>query len=232
VDGGRDQVTAADPRWNPWANDRNTLALYRRRCRGEAEEMTCAAQAAEILQPLVRARETLLDAGCGGGYYLHSFRSRGIEIDYHGLDYTAVMIELAREEMPSRTGISPDRFVLGAIEDVDTSYDTVLCFNVLTNSPHYALPLERLLHAARKRILIRESLGDALISRYTPDPYLDEGKRHLRVYHNTYPIEEVTTFMRDHGFRVTRIPDRRSNDGTEMVVDIPHQWRILLGERS
>jgi SAM-dependent methyltransferase len=211
---------------NPWANDRNTLALYRRRCLGDAEEMTCAAQAAEILAERVKPGETLLDAGCGGGYYLHSLR--GLAVDYHGLDYTPEMIELARAEM----GQPPETFELGAIEDLETQYDTVLCFNVLTNSPHYALPLERLLMSAKRRILIREAMGDELIVRYTPDPYLDEGKRDIRVYHNQYPIAEVTAFMRDHGFTVTRIPDRRSNDSTEMVVDIPHQWRILLGERT
>jgi SAM-dependent methyltransferase len=219
-------------RWNPWANDRNTYELYRRRCRGEAEEMTCAAQAAEILSGLVRPGESLLDAGCGGGYYLHSLRKRGVEVEYHGLDYTPEMIELARSEMCPRTGLAPERYQAGAIEDLETAYDTVLCFNVLTNSPHYALPLERMLEAARKRVLLRESLGDALVVRYTPDPYLDEGKRHIRVYHNTYPIEEVIGFMREHGFTVTRIPDRRSNDGVEMVVDIPHTWRILLAERT
>lgn len=214
-------------RWNPWANDRNTYELYRRRCRGEAEEMTCAAQAAEILAPLVRTGESLLDAGCGGGYYWHSLRKRGIEVDYQGLDYTPEMIELARSEMGA-----PERFEVGTIEELDRTYDTVLCFNVLTNSPHYALPLERLLQAARKRVLLRESMADELVVRYTPDPYLDEGARHIRVYHNTYPIAEVTAFMREHGFTVTRIADRRSNDGVEMVVDIPHHWRILLAERA
>ncbi|HEY4181744.1 MAG TPA: class I SAM-dependent methyltransferase [Kofleriaceae bacterium] len=215
-------------RWNPWSNDRNTFELYRRRCRDQAEEMTCAAQAAEILAPLVERGETLLDAGCGGGYYWHSLRKRNVDVAYHGLDYTPEMIELARAEM----GLSPDRFTVGAIEDLEQTYDTVLCFNVLTNSPHYAAPLERLLQSAQKRVLLRESLGDMLTTRYTPDPYLDEGARHIRVYHNTYPMQEVTAFMQEHGFTVTRIPDRRSNDGVEMVVDIPHQWRILLAERT
>lgn len=214
-------------RWNPWANDRNTYELYRRRCRGEADEMTCAAQAAEILAPLVRPGETLLDAGCGGGYYWHSFRKRGIEVDYRGLDYTPEMIELARTEMGA-----PERYEVGAIEELDQPYDTILCFNVLTNSPHYALPLERMLQMARKRVLLRESMAGELVVRYTPDQYLDEGARHIRVYHNTYPIDEVTSFMREHGFSVSRIPDRRSNDGVEMVVDIPHHWRILLAERA
>jgi SAM-dependent methyltransferase len=222
---------AADPRWNPWANDRNTLALYRRRCRGEAEEMTCAAQAAELIAERAGSGETLLDAGCGGGYYLHSLRARGVDVAYHGLDYTPEMIELAREEMCPRTDLAPDRFTLGAIEDVAERFDTVLCFNVLTNSPHYALPLERLLVAAKRRLVLRESMAESLVVRYTPDPYLDEGKRHLRVYHNTYPIAEVVAFIEEHGFAVTHVRDRRSNDGVEMVVDIPHHWRILVAER-
>lgn len=216
---------------NPWANDRATLELYRRRCRREADEMTCAAQAADILGSRVSAGESLLDAGCGGGYYLWSFRDRGVEVDYHGLDYTAEMIELAREELAPRGGLEPERFRLGAIEGLDECFDNVLCFNVLTNSPHYALPLERLLKSARRRILLRESLGESLTVRYTPDPYLDEGKRDIRVYHNTYPIDEVTALIEEHGFVVTRVRDRRTGDGTEMVVDIPHEWRILLAER-
>jgi len=225
---------AANPLSNPWANDRGTLDLYRRRCRREAEEMTCATQAAEILAERVEPGDSLLDAGCGGGYYWWSFADRGVELDYHGLDYTPEMIALARSELAPRAGLEPERFELGAIEDLDgeATYDNVLCFNVLTNSPHYALPLERLLASARKRILIRESMHDGLEVRYTADPYLDEGKRHIRVYHNTYPLEEVAQLMRDHGFEVTQIRDERTGDGVEMVVDLEHRWRILLGEHT
>src|SRR4051812_19645498 len=206
-------VGAANALWNPWANDRNTLELYRRRCRREAEEMTCAAQAAEILREHVEAGESLLDAGCGGGYYLWSLLDRGVDVEYHGLDFTPEMVELAREEVAPRAGLDPERFRLGAIEALDERYDTVLCFNVLTNSPHYGLPLERLLRSARRRVLLRESMDDALVVRFTPDPYLDEGARHIRVYHNTYPIGEVRALMEEEGFRVTQIRDERSGDG-------------------
>ena len=193
--------------------------------------MTCAAQAAEILAARIRERETLLDAGCGGGYYYWSLADRGVAVDYHGLDYTPEVLELAWNELSPKAGLDPERFELGWIEQIVATFDTILCFNVLTNSPHYALPLERILRSARKRVLLRESLGDDLVIRYTPDPYLDEDKRHIRVYHNTYPIAEVSAFCEALGFSVTRIPDRRSNDGVEMVVDIPHHWRILLLER-
>ena len=221
----------ANPIWNPWENDKRTFDLYRSRCRREAEEMTCAAQAAAILAGLVTPGETLLDAGCAGGYYYWSFQHRHVPVEYYGLDYTPLLIDLAKTELCPRAGLPPERFMVGAIEDLDQSYDNILCFNVLTNSPHYAAGLERLLLCARKRVLLRESMGEELIVRYTPDPYLDEGKRHIKVYHNTYPMTEVTSFMEGYGFKVTRIKDERTQDGTEMVVDIPHQWRILLAER-
>jgi SAM-dependent methyltransferase len=224
--------TVANPLWNPWANDRKTLALYRRRCREESEEMTCAAQAAEILAEHIRSSESLLDAGCGGGYYYHSFRRRNLPVEYEGLDYTPEMIDLARAEVCPRTGLPPERYQLCAIEDLDREFDNVICFNVLTNSAHYALPLDRLLRCTRKRLLLRESLSVEHIVRYTPDLYLDEGKQDICVYHNTYSIEEVSEFIAERGFKVTRIRDRRSGDGIEMVVDIPHFWRILLAERA
>ena len=65
-------MTVANRAWNPWANDRKLLELYRLRCRREAVEMTCAAQAARILAERIREPESLLDAGCGGGYYYWS----------------------------------------------------------------------------------------------------------------------------------------------------------------
>jgi 2-polyprenyl-3-methyl-5-hydroxy-6-metoxy-1,4-benzoquinol methylase len=224
-------VDVANPLWNPWISDRRTFELYRRRCRREAAEMTCAAQAAEILAGRVTPGETLLDAGCAGGYYFWSFRDRGVPVEYHGLDYTPELIEMARTELAPRAGLAPERFWVGAIENLDREFDNVICFNVLTNSPHYARPLERLLACARKRVVMRESMADSLIVRYTPDPYLDEDKRHIRVYHNTYPLDEVAGFMKEAGFAVTSVVDRRTGDGVEMVVDIPHWWRILVAER-
>ena len=88
--------------------------------------MTCAAQAAEVLAPLIKPGETLLDAGCGGGYYLWSLRDRGIDVAYYGLDFTPEMVVLSREELAPAAGIDPERFTLGAIEGLEEAYDTVL----------------------------------------------------------------------------------------------------------
>ncbi len=219
------------PSLNPWANDQQLLALYRRRCRQEAEEMTCAAQAADIIGERATVGESLLDAGCGSGYYYYSFLKR-TDVEYHGLDYTPEMIDLAHNELCPRTGLPTGRLVYGSIESLDREFDNIVCFNVLTNSPHYALPLGRLLECTKRRLLLRESLGQESMVRYTPDPYLDEGKRHIRVYHNTYRLAEVVEFIKMYGFSVSQIVDRRTKDAVEMVVDIPHSWRILLAERD
>lgn len=225
------QSRSANPLWNPWANDARLLDLYRQRCRQEAEEMTCAKQAAEILAPLISPSDTLLDAGCGGGYYSWSFQKRGVSCEYHGLDYTPCMIDLARSETAVLGRLPPERFQLGFIEDLDRSFDHIVCFNVLTNNPHYALPLERLAACARKTLLLRENLGAELVVRYSADTFLDEGKRHIRVYHNTYPLNEVSSFLEENGFEVTQIRDERTGDKSELVCGIPHTWRILRATR-
>lgn len=215
---------------NPWANDRRLLELYRRRCRREAEEMTCAAQAAELIAERARPGDTLLDAGCGGGYYSWSFRERSPGLEYHGLDSTPAMIDLAREEM-GRAGIPAGRFQLGGIERLAKAFDHAVCFHVLTTSPHYAYLLDRLLACTRKRLVLRESLAAEAATAYRPDPYLDEDKRHIQVYHNTYALGEVKAFIEARGFEVRAVPDRRSGDGMELVCDVPHWWKILVADR-
>ncbi len=222
----------ANPIWNPWCNDRNLQKLYYDRCIQNEVEMTCAEQAIEILTPLISPGERVMDAGSGPGYYYWSFKNRGIDVEYHGIDNTPEMVEMAHEVMCPASGLPKDRIRLMSIEDLDEMYDTVMCINVLPNEPHYARPLERLMHCTRKNLLIRASFGDEFVMDYRQDTYLDEGKKHIRVYHNTYPMEEVKQFIRDHGFDVQQITDKRTNDGMEVVCDVEHHWRILLATRK
>ncbi|MBM3459072.1 MAG: methyltransferase, partial [Armatimonadetes bacterium] len=135
-------------RYSIWEHSATVRDLYERRCRLEAEEMDCAAQAAELLQPRVLPGDTLLDVGCGSGYFYHSLRSRGIPAEYSGIDSAPTLVEIGRRVLPEY-GLPPERLQVLRIEDLHAEVDHVLCMNVLSNLDNYHRPLERLLQAAR-----------------------------------------------------------------------------------
>ena len=217
-------------RYNIWEHSANVRELYAQRVWGEAEEMTCARQCAEIVAERAEPGMSLLDAGCGSGYYYLSFRERGIDTEYYGIDYSPSLIEIGRRHLPA-AGLPPGRLQTAAIEDLDTEYDIVVCFNVLAWVPHYHQALERLCAAARRHLLIRTPLDRETLIRYEEDGYLEEGYNHLKAYWNIYAIDEFVRFMEDYGFRVRQVPDERTGDGVEMVVGKPFPWKILVGER-
>ncbi len=97
--------TDAWRRHNIWEHSATVRDLYRRRARDEAEEMTCAAQAAEILADLAAEGDTLVDVGCGSGYFFHSLRRRGLRLGYRGFDATACLVEVGREQAPVLAGV-------------------------------------------------------------------------------------------------------------------------------
>lgn len=217
-------------RRNIWEHSSQVRELYARRCRLEAEEMTCHAQAARLLRPMVAAGDTLLDAGCGSGYFYHSLRRHGLSVDYYGIDATECLIEIGRAAMPAH-GLPATRLRTMRIEDLDGQVDHVVCVNVLSNLDNYHRPLERLLQVAAKSVVIRESLHEHASYAYVKDRFLDDGVD-LRVHVNSYPIAEVSAFMASHGFMVSQVIDERTGDVPEMVIGYPHYWKFLVGSRT
>jgi len=213
-----------------WEHSETVAKLYRARARDEAEEMTCAAQAAELLQPLAAAGDSLLDAGCGSGYFFHSLRRRGIEVSYWGIDASPRLVEIGRNELP-RFGLPTERLQAMRIEDFRGEADHVLCMNVLSNIDNYHRPLEQLLKAARKTLLLRESATEGSRYAWVRDEYLDPGVN-LNVHVNAYDTAELMAFIERYGFAVQRIADRRSADAAEMVIGHPHWWTFFLAVRE
>jgi SAM-dependent methyltransferase len=214
--------------YNIWEHSAIVRKLYAERCRDEVEEMTCARQCAQIIAPLLETGSTVLDAGCGSGYYWHSLRAQGIDCNYYGIDYSPSLIEIGRRYM---TALPSARLQAAAIEDIDTRYDAVICFNVLPWIPHFHQALERLCSASERYLLIRTALAPEERILYEEDNYLEEGYNHLKAYWNIYARVEFEHFLQEQGFRVRYIRDERTDDGTEMVVGKPFPWRIILGER-
>lgn len=216
-------------RYSIWEHSTRVKELYARRCRLEEEEMTCAAQAAELLTPYVTPGDTLLDVGCGSGYFFHSLQKRRIPVEYFGIDAALPLIEIGRKYLPAY-GLAPDRLQVMRIEDLDGSTDHVLCMNVLSNIDNYHRPLERMLRCARKTVILRESCKESAEYAYVRDKYLDEGQE-LKVYVNAYCTRDVMEFIESYGFRVRYVEDRHTRGQVEMVIDHPHYWKFFVAER-
>lgn len=214
--------------YNIWEHSSIVRELYARRCRMEAEEMTCAAQAAELLAPQITAGDTLLDAGCGSGYFFHSLRTRQIPAMYYGIDSAPSLIEIGRSILP-QYGLPAERLQVARLEDLAGEVDHVVCMNVLSNLDNYHRPLERLLQMARKTVILRESCKDQGEYHYVEDKYLD---RPLKVYVNSYPTAEIMAFIESYGYQVQQIEDRRTQGQAEMVIDYPHYWTFFLAQRK
>lgn len=213
-----------------WEHSAIVADLYARRARQQAEEMTCAAQAAELLKPLVTSGDTLLDVGCGSGYFFHSLRARGIEADYTGIDAAPSLIKIGREIMPE-FGLPEEKLRVMRIEDLSGSVDHVVCMNVLANVDDYRRPLERLLKVARKSVILRESVieGPGFTS-YVKDHYLDP-EVDLKVYVNAYPLSGWLAFIDSHDFDARVIMDERTRGEPELVIDHPHHWKFFVATR-
>lgn len=216
-------------KYSIWEHSATVRDLYARRCRMQAEEMTCHAQAVELLTPHLKPGDSLLDAGCGSGYLFHSLRSRGLKINYVGIDASPSLIGIGREILPAY-GLDRECLQVMRIDELDGEVDHCVCINVLSNIDNYHRPLERLLRISRRCVVLRESLRAEGNYSYVTDHYLDQGID-LKVHVNTYPLREVEAFVRSYGFSVEVVADKRAGDGPEIVIDHPHYWKFLVCTR-
>ena len=216
-------------RFNTWEHSATVRDLYTRRCRREVAPMVSHLQAARLLAPHVAAGDSLLDAGCGSGYFVHALRDQQVPAEYYGCDAAPPLIAIGREVLPGH-GLPVERLLDLRIEDLNATVDHVVCINVLSNLDNYHRPLERLLLSARKTVLIRESIAERASYSYVDDRYLDPGVS-LKVYVNTYARADVQAFVESYGFQVTFEIDDYTKGEPQMVIGHPHRWTFLKATR-
>jgi SAM-dependent methyltransferase len=212
-----------------WEHTAEVETLYARRCRGEEPEMDAHAQAAELLAARAKPGDTVLDVGCGSGYFWRSLQSRGLEVDYYGLDAAPTLLAIGRDILGAQ-GLPKGRLLVGRIEDLTGSVDHVVCINVISNIDNFHRPLERMLAVARRSVIMRESIGEGAEYKYVHDRYLDPDVK-LWVHVNRYDADDIRQFCEERGFDVALATDRRSGGQPELVIDYPHHWKFLVADR-
>jgi SAM-dependent methyltransferase len=210
-----------------WEHSQSLRELYARRCRREEEEMTAHRQTVGLLRPYLAPRDVLLDVGCGSGYFFHSLRDLGVE--YFGIDAAPSLLAIGRRYLGDY-GLAPDRLIDMRIEDLTASVDHIVCINVLSNIDNFHRPLERLLLATGKTLILRESIADSAQYSYVEDRFLDPGVS-LKVHVNTYSRTEIADFARSYGFDVTFHVDEHSGGRPQDVIGYPHWWTFARAVR-
>ncbi|MDR1870372.1 MAG: class I SAM-dependent methyltransferase [Deltaproteobacteria bacterium] len=221
------------PELNIWERSKGLLKLITARGLAKAPEMDSAAQGAELLAPFVKGHNLkLLDVGCAGGHFYHSLVRRGLKVDYYGLDSSPKAVRRARFAF-KKLGLDPKRIIAGAVEDLyGFQFDLAAVINVLTFRPDFREPLDRLVDAGVKALVVRDNFGPETVIRWEIDGYLDEGYNHLKGYWNRWSLSEVQDFLASRGFQSALYEDQRTRGQMELVVDKPYYWSWLTAWRQ
>lgn len=140
-----------------WEKHNNYEKLMRARAEGKAEEMEAAKSLKESLD--YKEGMTVLDVGCGTGYYYRTLSQLDKNIDYTGTDITEGYLETARKNFPEAKFIKGD---LMSLPFDDNSFDTVICVNVLQHLKHTEVKdaIKELIRVSRGNVVLRVPIGD------------------------------------------------------------------------
>lgn len=175
------------------------------RAAGLEPEMDAAAQARDLLSPIVRPGMTVLDVGSAGGHLARSLDELGVE--YHGIDPFRRAVEIGRA-----VGHLPEgRLRSLALEELppDERYDAVVSLSTLLYFADFREPLALMARAAARALVVRSCFAGEAEARYEPDVLLAPGYRHLRAYFNVFARDDVEHFLDGEGFDVEWVEDRR-----------------------
>jgi hypothetical protein len=222
-----------DPKLNIWEHSNSLKELCLKRARNIVEEMDSAAQAAQIIYSLNLSPHTpILDGGCGAGHFIHSLIKRGLDLDYHGLDYSPSYIEIGKMAF-SELSFDPERLFLESLDDLyGHDFNVALIINVMSFNPDFRRILGRLVENGAETIIVRDNFGEKTVIRWDIDGFLDEGFNHLKAYWNLWGRNEVETFLNDLGYRVSFLEDKRTKGEVELVVGKPYTWEFLLAQKG
>ncbi|MEO5921636.1 MAG: class I SAM-dependent methyltransferase [Pseudolysinimonas sp.] len=105
----------------------------------------------EALETAGAENDSLLEVGCGGGYFSELIRFRFPKLKYHGLDLSPSMVELARQHYPGT------EFVVGSayeLPDGDASVDIVMDGVALIHMPDWPRAIGEYARVAKRAVVL------------------------------------------------------------------------------
>lgn len=94
---------------------------------------------------------SLLDAGCGNGFFCHWLAQRCRMGSVTGVDVSTPRVEIARQRYPGFTFVEGD---LQQLPFADSQFDVVTCIEVLEHMPDPAAVLRELVRVARRHVVV------------------------------------------------------------------------------
>jgi len=217
-----------------WAYSKLFPELSIARASGALPEMDSVRQATEILRARLAPPASVLDVGSAAG---HLWRSLGpLGFDYHGIDYEEHIVEIGRRFL-AREGMPQSRLRALPLERLprEERYDGVVTLSTLLYFPDFHEPLELMARATDHLLVIRSLFSDRTEVRWLPDILLEADYQEMRAYFNVYSRADVEAFLRDEGFAIEWVPDRRRAEkfggSPEVVGGIELPYEFLVAER-
>ena len=196
-----------------YASNERLAEVFLKRATGQLPEMESSKAVATLVAERSRARDAILDVGCGAGHYLKPLKRltpapfRYVGVDNYPL-FQAKAEEAWRDE-PIATFRQGSIFNLPAS---DHEFDIVICNNLILHLPTIIKPMAELVRVGRRLIIVRTLIGERSFriqevynSNWWPytevpaaDEFGDDGEPRAFSYRNIYSMDYFSSVINLH----------------------------------
>ena len=207
-------MATAQQKWQVWDEARSYGETLFRRASGELPEMESSKKMAREVRAHFSPGDSVLDVGCGAGHYYRSLRRElSGRFHYTGVDATSYYIELAQQAHADQRDCE---FHVGNVFQLDlpdSSFEIVMCNNLLLHLPSIAKPLAELVRVTRRVTLVRFLCGQRSFAIKDVHPQADGSEfgedheptafHYYNIYSESYVRHVLSTIPGIASFRFT-----------------------------
>lgn len=139
--------------------------------------------------------QKILDAGCGGGAFVHFLSGKGFEVT--GIDKYEQLLRVAQEKRFLGTYVQAD---ITELPFGDKTFDCAYCFDVLEHVNDQAA-IQELARVTKKRLILAVPKEDEVMARFSLTFLHYQDKTHLRNY-TPASLEQLVATVRPTHVRI------------------------------